>query len=129
LAERQGFGKGMSNPSPASEPGRRRMAIERATYTRIRAAVSAAHSHRTVTALSGSTELSLHAAAEYAAEHMAFERIRDVVAAVHDRVLEIAPVGDGSATGAAQQGRPAGVERRSTRDRRSGRDRRKPPQS
>ena len=67
------------------------MAIEAATYHRIRSAVSAAQKTGAVTILSGSTELSLPAAAEYATNYMALERIHDVRVSVGVGSLEIGP--------------------------------------
>ena len=100
------------------------MTVEPATHKRIRAAVGAAHDPGTSTRLAGSTELSLQAAAEYAANFIALERLRDEVhATVVDGALEIGPGAsrrvDGS--GAASEG-----ERRRGGDRRSGRERRHP---
>ena len=95
------------------------MATEAATYHRIRLAVSAAQKTGVVTTLSASTELSLPAAAEYASNFMALERIRDVRVSVGVGSLEIGP--DQAPTEAKT---PA--ERRRG-DRRSGVDRRKTP--
>ena len=67
------------------------MAIEAATYHRIRSAVSAAQKTGAVTTLSGSTELSLPAAAEYANNYLALEGIHDVRVSLGVGSLEIAP--------------------------------------
>jgi hypothetical protein len=98
------------------------VATEAATYHRIRSAVSAAQKTGAVTVLSGSTELSLPAAAEYATNFMALERIRDVRASIGIGTLEIGPAGAPAADAPEKQS----VERRRG-DRRSGVDRRKVP--
>ena len=67
------------------------MAIEAATYHRIRTAISAAQKTGAVTTLAGSTELSLPAAAEYASNYMALERVHDVRVSIGVGSLEIAP--------------------------------------
>jgi hypothetical protein len=92
------------------------VAVEAATYHRIRSAVSAAQKSGTVTHLSASTELSLPAAAEYAANFMALERVRDVIVSLGSGTLEIRP----ETTSTSEHP----VERR-RRDRRSGADRRR----
>jgi hypothetical protein len=96
------------------------VAIEAATYHRIRTAVSAARKTGLVTTLSGSTELSLPAAAEYASNYMALERIHDVRISVGVGSLEIGP-------DQAPVEEKAPADRRRGGDRRSGVDRRKRP--
>ena len=95
------------------------MASEAATYHRIRSAVSAAQKTGLVTTLSGSTELSLPAAAEYAKNYMAMERVHGVGVTLGVGTLEIAP--------AAEPEQEPGVERRRGDDRRSGGERRQSP--
>ena len=98
------------------------MAIEAATYHRIRSAVSAAQKTGAVTVLSASTELSLPAAAEYASNFMALERIRDVHVSIGAGSLEIGPeqaLDEDAAVIVATERRRG--------DRRSGLDRRKVP--
>ena len=96
------------------------MGIEAATYHRIRSAVSAAQKTGLVTTLSGSTELSLPAAAEYASNYMALERIHDVRVSVGVGSLEIGP-------NQAPVTEKAPADRRRGGDRRSGVDRRTRP--
>jgi hypothetical protein len=96
------------------------VAIEAATYHRIRSAVSAAQKTGLVTTLSGSTELSLPAAAEYASNYMALERIHDVRVSVGVGSLEIGP----NLTPVEEK---APADRRRSGDRRSGVDRRSRP--
>jgi hypothetical protein len=97
------------------------VAIEAATYHRIRSAVSAAQKTGLVTTFSGSTELSLPAAAEYASNYMALERIHDVHVSVGVGSLEIGPAQP------AEEKPPA--DRRRGTDRRSGVDRRTRPRT
>ena len=99
------------------------MAIEAATYHRIRTAVSAAQKTGAVTTLAGSTELSLPAAAEYASNYMALERIYEVRVSIGVGSLEIGPA---EAAPAAEAAAPP-TDRRRVGDRRSGVDRRKKP--
>jgi hypothetical protein len=96
------------------------VAIEAATYHRIRLAVAAAQKTGVVTTLSGSTELSLPAAAEYAGNYMALERIHDVRVSVGVGSLEIGP----NLTPVEEK---APADRRRSGDRRSGVDRRSRP--
>ena len=98
------------------------MGIEAATYHRIRSAVSAAQKTGLVTTLFGSTELSLPAAAEYASNYMALERIHDVRVSVGVGSLEIGP-------NQAPVAEKAPADRRRGGDRRSGIDRRTRPRS
>jgi hypothetical protein len=98
------------------------VATEAATYHRIRLAVSAAQKTGAVTTLSPSTELSLPAAAEYASNYMALERIRDVRVSVGAGSLEIGP-------DSAPPEEKAPADRRRGTDRRSGVDRRKVPRN
>jgi hypothetical protein len=91
--------------------------MEAATYHRIRAAVSAAQKNGAVTVLSGSTELSLPAAADYAKNFMAMEGIHDVGVSTGVGTLEVGP--------AEALTQTPGQERRRSGDRRSGGDRRK----
>ena len=102
------------------------MAIEAATYHRIRSAVSAAQKTGQVTTLSGSTELSLPAAAEYANNYLALEGIHDVRVSVGVGSLEIAP-NQVPVEGKAPAEEKAPADRRRGGDRRSGVDRRKRP--
>jgi hypothetical protein len=99
------------------------VAIEAATYHRIRSAVSAAHKEGTATTFSGSTELSLPAAAEYANNYLALEGIHDVRVSVGVGSLEIGP----PSSAPAEEKAPA--DRRRGTDRRSGADRRKRPRT
>lgn len=99
------------------------MAIEAATYHRIRTAISAAQKTAAVTTLSGSTELSLPAAAEYASNYMALERVHDVRVSIGVGSLEIGPAEASPAAEAAA----AAIDRRRGDDRRSGVDRRTRP--
>jgi CO/xanthine dehydrogenase FAD-binding subunit len=92
------------------------VATEAATYHRIRSAVSAAQKTGAATVLSGSTELSVPAAAEYASNFMALEGIRDVRVSIGVGTLEIGP---------ATPTTDHPVERRKG-DRRAGGDRRQP---
>jgi hypothetical protein len=98
------------------------VAIEAATYHRIRSAVSAAHKSGTVTTFSGSTELSLPAGAEYANNYLALEGIHDVRVSLGVGSLEIAP-----SSVPVEEKAPA--DRRRGADRRSGADRRKRPRT
>jgi hypothetical protein len=93
--------------------------MEAATYHRIRTAVSAAQKSGAVTVLSGSTELSLPVAAEYAGNYMALEGIRGVRVSIGVGSLEIGPD--------AHPPETTPSERRRGGDRRSGVDRRKTP--
>ena len=99
------------------------MAIEAATYHRIRTAITAAQKTGSVTTLSGSTELSLPAAAEYASNYMALERVHDVRVSIGVGSLEIAPAD----VAPASEALAAPTDRRRGGDRRSGVDRRKTP--
>jgi pantoate kinase len=70
--------------------------MEAATYHRIRSAISAAKATGAVTVLASSTELTLPAAAEYAKNYMAMERVHGIgvtVAEVCRARLEIRPPG------------------------------------
>jgi hypothetical protein len=95
------------------------VASEAATYHRIRSAISAAKETGEVTVLSGSTELSAPAAAEYAKNYMAMEGMHGVGVSVAVGTLEIGP--------AAEPAPKVGTERRGGGDRRSGGERRKAP--
>jgi hypothetical protein len=92
---------------------------EAATYHRIRSAISAARATGAVTVLASSTELSLPAAAEYAKNYMAMERVHGIGVTVGVGTLEIGP--------AAEPEPEPGVERRHGGDRRSGGERRQSP--
>jgi hypothetical protein len=91
--------------------------MEAATYHRIRSAISVAKATGAVTVLASSTELSLPAAAEYAKNYMAMERVHGVGITIGVGTLEIGP--------AAEPAAEPGVERRAGADRRSGGERRK----
>ena len=93
--------------------------MEAATYHRIRTAISAAKLTGAVTILASSTELSLPAAAEYAKNYMAMERVHGIGVTIGAGTLEIAP--------AAEPEPEPGVERRQGGDRRSGGERRQTP--
>jgi hypothetical protein len=93
--------------------------METATYHRIRSAISAARATGAVTVLASSTELTLPAAAEYAKNYMAMERVHGVGVTLGVGTLEIGP--------AAQPEPEAGAERRGGTDRRSGAERRQTP--
>jgi hypothetical protein len=92
---------------------------ETATYHRIRTAISAARATGAVTVLASSTELSLPAAAEYAENYMAMERVHGIGVTVGAGTLEIGP--------AAEPEPGPDVERRHGGDRRSGEERRQSP--
>jgi hypothetical protein len=93
--------------------------METATYHRIRSAISAARATGAVTVLASSTELTLPAAAEYAKNYMAMERVHGVGVTLGVGTLEIGP--------AAQPEPKPGAERRGGDDRRSGVERRDSP--
>ena len=91
--------------------------MEAATYHRIRAAVAAAQKTGAVTTLSGSTELSLPAAADYARNYMAMEGIHNVGVSVGVGTIEVGPA-DAPTTVPGQE-RRRGIDRRSGADRRT----------
>jgi hypothetical protein len=93
--------------------------MEAATYHRIRSAISVAKSTGAVTVLASSTELSLPAAAEYAKNYMAMERVHGIAITVGIGTIEIGP--------APEPEPEPGVERRQGGDRRSGGERRSSP--
>jgi hypothetical protein len=93
--------------------------METATYHRIRSAISLAKETGAVTVLASSTELTLPAAAEYAKNYMAMERVHGVGVTLGVGTLEIGP--------AAAPEPEAGAERRGGADRRSGAERRQSP--
>jgi hypothetical protein len=93
--------------------------MEAATYHRIRSAISLAKETGAVTVLASSTELTLPAAAEYAKNYMAMERVHGVGVTLGVGTLEIGP--------AAEPEPEAGAERRGGTDRRSGAERRQTP--
>ena len=93
--------------------------MEAATYHRIRSAISLAKETGSVTVLASSTELSLPAAAEYAKNYMAMERVHGVGVTLGVGTIEIGPT--------AEPEPEAGAERRGGTDRRSGAERRQTP--
>ena len=93
--------------------------MEAATYHRIRSAISLAKETGAVTVLASSTELTLPAAAEYAKNYMAMERVHGVGVTLGVGTLEIGP--------AAEPEPETGAERRGGTDRRSGAERRQTP--
>ena len=95
------------------------MTTETATYHRIRSAISAAKATGAVTVLASSTELTLPAAAEYARNYMAMERVHGIGITAGVGTLEIGP--------APEPEPKPGVERRHGGDRRSGDERRQTP--
>src|ERR1700722_6958772 len=95
------------------------VAMEAAPYHRIRSAISAAKTTGAVTVLASSTELTLPAAAEYAKNYMAMERVHGVGFTIGVGTIEIGP--------AAEPEPEPGAERRRGSDRRSGEERRQSP--
>jgi hypothetical protein len=93
--------------------------METATYHRIRSAISVAKETGAVTVLASSTELTLPAAAEYAKNYMAMERVHGVGVTLGVGTLEIGPTAEPEAD--------PGGERRQGGDRRSGGERRQTP--
>jgi hypothetical protein len=93
--------------------------METATYHRIRSAISLAKQTGAATVLASSTELTLPAAAEYAKNYMAMERVHGVGVTLGVGTLEIGP--------AAEPEPEVGAERRGGSDRRSGAERRETP--
>ena len=109
------------------------MAIEAATYHRIRSAVSAAQKTGAVTVLSASTELSLPDAATYAQQHMLSGALHGVWIAQRVGRLEIGPERrtsrerrSGLARRSNEQNGGLWAERRTNPDRRRGVERRVP---